>query len=618
MIDEDLTRDGWLDAADRLLGALAPFRLDSGAGIRLPGRPSWSGARSDLLEGYARSFLLLAFRVAGAGGADPDDLLPRYREGLIAGTDPDHEDRWIPIVDRGQALVEAASIALGLHLTRPWLWDTLSATERRRVAEWMAPSAHVATADNNWVLFPVVIQEFLAGTGFPADPDVIRGGFARIDGWYEGDGWYRDGDGQNFDYYNAWAMHLYPLLWTRMAAERVPSLATEVRERSEERLAAFLPAHVRFFGADGTPVFQGRSLSYRFAALAPLWLGELHGVSPLSPGQTRRLTSRVLRRFVDGGALDDAGVLASGWLGAFPPMIQEYSGPASPYWASKGFVGLLLPADSPVWSAPGEASPVERSDAERILAGPGWLLSTTASDGIVRLVNHGSDHYPLSGTDAPLYDRLGYSSATAPSFEADPVDQHLAIVDAQGRGSRRGLIERIPDAVPGTLASRHVATVPPDDPSGEPVVVGRIATASLVHGPFAAHLHVVEAEPGRGIRAGGFAVVGAGDDVAAGSGRSEVVGGGLRSGIADLGGGATAGVHRARGASPYGGEAVVPVLETTAASARTVMVVATGLAGPGADAPEPPELLGLVDDERGVRAALRFADGAECELRLPA
>lgn len=450
-----LTRSQWFAAADRLLAALEPFRSASGALVELPGRPSWSGPRSDALEGFARSFLLTAFRVAGAAGEDPAGLLERTRSGLLAGTDPAHPDAWPAIVDRGQALVEAASLVIGLNLTRPWLWERLESAEQEQVAAWLAPSARVTTPDNNWVLFRVMVQEFLAGAGFAFDESVIDAGLDRIDDWYDGDGWYRDGDGQNFDYYNAWAMHVYPHLWADMHRRRDAARAREAKARYRERLSAFLPQHVRFFGGDGMPIFQGRSLAYRFAALAPIWLGELEGVSPLAPGATRRLTSRIIRRFTEGGALDERGILTNGWLGPFPPMVQPYSGPASPYWASKGFLGLLLPADSPVWTDEEQPTPLEESNDSLLLAAPGFLVQTSRDDGIARIVNHGSDHHPpLVGTDDPHYGRLAYSSATAPSFDPHPVDNHVALIDEQGRSSRRGAIERLPAAA-GALASAH-------------------------------------------------------------------------------------------------------------------------------------------------------------------
>ncbi|MYS11219.1 DUF2264 domain-containing protein, partial [Streptomyces sp. SID6041] len=115
------TRAHWEAAADRLLLAVRPFASPGYGLIDLPGpRPSWSGARSDGLEGWARTFLLAALRVAGAGGEDPHGHLTRYAEGLAAGTAKPgraDEDSWPRTTDTRQAIVEAASVALGLRLT---------------------------------------------------------------------------------------------------------------------------------------------------------------------------------------------------------------------------------------------------------------------------------------------------------------------------------------------------------------------------------------------------------------------------------------------------------------------------------------------------------------------
>lgn len=91
-------------------------------------------------------------------------------------------------------------------------------------------------------------------------------------------------------------------------------------------------------------------MTYRFAMLAPLWTGMIFDASPLSPGRTRRLASGVVRHLVSSGCVDSAGLLPLGWYGAFPLMRRPYSGPGSPYWASKAFAGLVLPVDHPVWT----------------------------------------------------------------------------------------------------------------------------------------------------------------------------------------------------------------------------------------------------------------------------
>ena len=129
------TRGDWVAVARRMLAALEPYRSPLGALVDLPGPPSRSGPASDGLEGFARTFLLAGFLVAGEGGADPDGWLERYALGLAAGTDPTSPEAWPRLDELAQAKVEAASIALILQLTRPWLWDGLSPGVRERVVD---------------------------------------------------------------------------------------------------------------------------------------------------------------------------------------------------------------------------------------------------------------------------------------------------------------------------------------------------------------------------------------------------------------------------------------------------------------------------------------------------
>ncbi|MFH9399729.1 DUF2264 domain-containing protein [Streptomyces sp. NPDC017638] len=395
------TRAHWEAAADGLLAAVEPYAGPDRALYHLPGdHVSHSGRLSDGLEGYARTLLLAAFR-------RDETALGRYADGLAAGPG----GVWPRITDRSQPLVEAASIALALRLTRPLLWDRLADPVRQRTADWLADALTAVPWPCNWELFPVTVGGFLAEIGHrqEAARAAIDRGLERIETWYVGDGWYTDGDGRKFDYYNGWAMHLYPVLHAWLAGD------TGLLARYGRRLSRHLADYARLFGGDGAPLRQGRSLTYRFAATAPLWLGALTGHTPLPPGQTRRLASGALRYFVDGGAVDARGLLPLGWLAPDTSLVQSYSGPASPYWASKGFLGLLLPPGHEVWTAPEEAAPAERADAAHPVPAPNWLLQSTAADGLVRLHNHGSEDVRYD----PYYTRLAYSTATAPEASYD-------------------------------------------------------------------------------------------------------------------------------------------------------------------------------------------------------
>jgi hypothetical protein len=480
--------------ADHLLAAVAPHATPGGAQYRLPGRPGRAGLHSDGLEGYARTFLLAAFRIAGAGGDVPAALVERYAEGLAHGTDPGHRYAWPVIADCSQQLVEAASIALALHETRRWLFDRFDSSVRERVVAWLAGAVGKRTWQSNWVLFPVVVQQFLASVGGPHDPAAISEGLDRIEQWYAGDGWYTDGAGRSFDYYAGWALHFYPLLCTRMSGD------SQRGEVYRDRLRVFLEQYQHMFAGDGAPVHQGRSLCYRFASVAPLWLGELMDATPLPAGRTRRIASGVLRHFAERGVPDERGLLGLGWYDRFLPSTQHYSGPASPYWASKAFLGLLLPADHPVWTVQESAAPIDDGDRVIAMPGPGWLLHSTRNDGVVRVVNHGSDrarHLPADGIDDPHYTRFGYSSHTAPDTSEDArvraVDGHLAVIGPDGVISRRRHIEPI------AVGDRFAASAYEDGPV-------RVQTASIVRGAWEVRVHRVTAPPGCVVRDGGYAL----------------------------------------------------------------------------------------------------------------
>lgn len=487
----DGSRRSWQDLADSLLAATSSHASPTGSLIRLPGPSSASGPWSDGMEGFARTFLLAAFRVRGAGGDDPHGLLDRFRSGLIAGVDPSSPERWPTIAERRQAVVEAASIAIALSETRPWLWDTLADRERQQIVGWLAGIVGTAGYTNNWIWFQNIIEAFLARVGGPWDQSDLDRNAEIAESLYMGDGWHSDGAGptgvrQSFDYYAGWAWHVYPLLQARIRGE---SLAPVHRER----LAAFIDQAKDLIGSRGAPLLQGRSLTYRFAMLAPFWAAAIADVSPLPAGATRALGTRVVSHFLDAGAVDENGLLPIGWHREFLPLRQLYTSGSSPYWASKGFLGLLLPEGHEEWSASPEPLEPEKVTT-RSLPAPGWLVVNTAEDGIVRVLNHGSDGFrgPAGGvrTDNPFYQRAAYSNVTSPELSpeaiAAPLDSHVALLDSHGRPSHRDAIERVHqnDTVAVSRSRVHWLDTEHTDAAGwaslrrGPLV----HTASVVHG----------------------------------------------------------------------------------------------------------------------------------------
>jgi hypothetical protein len=506
------TRAHWEAVADGLLAAAWRWATPGGALLDLPGRPSRSGVRSDGLEGYARTFLAAAFRVAGAGGDDPHGWLQRYADGLAAGTRTPGRagaESWPLILDhdvQGQPMVESASVALGLRLTAPWLWKHLDAAVQDRAEQWLRGALRHTPAPNNWYLFPYTVAGFLesVGRGDAETAAARRRALQLLEGWYRGEGWYADGDGRAFDHYNGWALHLYPVLDAHLSGD------PDAAGRYGERLRAHLAGYAALFGADGAPVHFGRSLTYRFAASAAVGLGALTGHTPLTPGASRRLISGSLRYFLDRGAVTGDGLLSLGWHGPHEATLQHYSGPASPYWASKAFVSLLAPAGHPLWTAPEEPAPVEEADRVLALPAPGLLVQSTRADGIVRLHNHGSDHVrpheaETAAEEDPHYGRQAYSTRTGPTAPGNAADNHLSVRVA-GRHSVRRRIHPLGaghGAGWGWAASWHR----PVFAGGPPMVPGlRVESVTVARGPYELRVHrVVGAPPGARITHTGWA-----------------------------------------------------------------------------------------------------------------
>ncbi|MFC4009147.1 DUF2264 domain-containing protein [Nonomuraea purpurea] len=589
------TRAHWESVADHLLESVVPYATDDFAQFRLPGKASRSGRVSDGLEGFARTFLLAGLRIAGAGGDVPPALLERYAAGLVAGTDPAHPYAWPELSDMSQPLVEAASVALALHETRPWLYDRLSPAQQERVLAWLAGFVGRCTPANNWVLFQVIVEQFLAEAGGPHDPAEIAGGLERIEEWYVGDGWYSDGKGKNFDYYCGWALHLYPSLWARMAGD------TARQELYAGRLRTFLAQYQHLFAADGGPVHQGRSLIYRFATVAPLWLGALTGASPLPPGRTRRIASGTLRHFVERGAPDGRGLLTCGWYDAFPPGTQDYSGPGSPYWASKAFLGLLLPQDHPAWTDAEEAAPIDGADQTVAMPAPGWLLHATHADGIIRLVNHGSDRDRVqdpSGWPDPHYLRLAYTSHTGPDLGPEAVDGQLAVLSPDGAVSRRRRIE------PLSVGERLAASAYQDGPV-------RVVTASVIDGPAEIRIHQVTAPAGHRVRDGGYALAWHEPPTTLVSGISALARrpDGLASVVRGLHGYTGTGVVTAKDVNAFGRHSATPYTICDAHPGGTAVYVSLILL----TAAEPPTVEARVE---GDEVVLRLSGGDEVSVRL--
>ena len=621
----------WTAYADRLLAGARVYASTNHARITPPGAEGGYGEAVDGLEGFARTFLLAGFRLMGEQGEGLQDLADFYAQGVRAGVDPDAPDRWVRLDEHPQAKVEAASIALILDQTRPWIWDRLDALTQQRVIDYFAPVVgDTSYPRNNWLWFRVVVQTFLRSVGGPWSADDIADDLALHDTFVRADGWLSDGDERSYDHYVGWALHLYPVLWARM--QGAAELAAGRTASDVAALDRFLLDARELVGADGSPLIQGRSLIYRFAAAAPFWVGAFAEVPSTSPGALRHAAEKVLGHFADRDVPDADDLLTMGWHGEWRALAQSYSGPASPYWASKGLLGIALPADHPVWTAPAEPLPVESADTLRAIAAPGWIVSGTEADGIVRVVNHGADHSVPGGAvgDSPLYTQLGYSTATSPLLDdeawTDPLEQAVTLVDGDGRVTHRagmtllGTGVRDGVGVAASVAAVHTLDAAPIERrhgSGLGGVAASVATLevqSLVRGPWELRLiRVVELASGVDakalrLRVGGWPLAGP-EFVRQSDARATADG--LTSTLVPLLGDALGSVVERPDASPLGAHSAVPVLEF---SVEVGVWVAALVELRGDDAPLPRAVLHV--DASAGEATVEWPDGVRTASRL--
>ena len=255
------SRERWAQSADDLLAAVSPWASPEHALITMPGASGGYGRAVDGLEGFARTFLLAGFRLAGERGADPHGYAEYYARGLAAGTDPDSPERWTRLSEHGQAKVEAASIALILDMTRPWIWDQLDSRVQANVITYLAEAVGDDTYPRiNWVWFRLVVQTFLRSVGGPHSLTEMAADLATHDSFIKADGWLADGDTRAFDHYTGWALHLYPTLWARM--QGAEDLAAPRSASDRALLDRFLSDAVHLVGADGAPPsFRGAAWS---------------------------------------------------------------------------------------------------------------------------------------------------------------------------------------------------------------------------------------------------------------------------------------------------------------------------------------------------------------------
>lgn len=393
-----------LQQAVRELVAPLDQHTSPGAAWIIPGQfaADYSTAGTGL-EGFARRLWGLAPLAAGGGDFKG---WARIREGLAAGTDPQHPEYWGDPCSHDVRLVEMASLGTALALAGPQIWDPLSQHEKANLAGYLGFANSRKMVGNNWLFFCVLANLGLEAVGLEPDRKATQAALDGIEAMYLGDGWYTDGRTRQRDYYISFAMHYYALLYSKCARHADPALVARFRERARLFAADF----VHWFTAGGDALPFGRSLTYRFAQ-ASFW-GALAfaDVEALPWGVIKGLLLRHIRWWVKRPIFTDSGALSVGY--GYPNIImaEQYSAPGSPYWALKSFLPLALPADHPFWLA--DEAPLPPVHAQRIMPHAGMVVCRDAEDDHVVALATGQwqTGWPMRHSEQK-YGKFAYSTA---------------------------------------------------------------------------------------------------------------------------------------------------------------------------------------------------------------
>ena len=338
------------------------------------------------------------------------NLADLLKQGLLDGTNPDSPDTyWGDIEHMDQRIVENSNIVMALWLSRARVFDRMTEAERVQVITWLSQVDGKETWPDNWIFFPALSLAVRRRLGYPFSESDLDARLEQMSAFYRGDGWYADGTGNEFDLYNAWMFGCHYLMWAWIDGDRRP----DHRQLVLERARLFLESFPYFFGANGSYVAWGRSLTGRFAATVIFQIGHLLEITSPQPGLYRRIASGCLRYFVDHDFIDPTRHFArQGFHGDFPQAGESYMAPGSPLSACHALFALTFDTKDPFWSEQEDQLPVEREDFDLAFSTPGFALSGRRATGQVLLLNSRSGHAAdVPRPDyTPKYGKFAYST----------------------------------------------------------------------------------------------------------------------------------------------------------------------------------------------------------------
>lgn len=383
-----------------MLNPLKPYYSKGNAGLHIGHTSAHYENKTVPMEAFARPLWALVPFFAG-GGSDRE-FEEIYRRGIAEGTNPDSDEYWGKCREYDQRFVEMASIAYGMLLAPDKVWDPLSAKEKENLVNWLNEINHYECYMCNWQFFCILVNVALKKQGMAYSRERMENGLLQIDAYYDGDGWYKDGGNGQKDYYVAFAIHFYSIVYAAFMED-------EDRERCEiykERAKIFAGEFIYWFAEDGSSLPYGRSLTYRFAQVSFFSACAAFNLAVLPISVMKGIIVRHLNDWLSAPIFDKVGLLTIGYKYPNLSMSESYNAPGSPYWGMKVFAFLALPEDDEFWSA--ETAPLPELSAIKMIANGDMIV--TRKCGHVTAFVPGSKTSHLHTHTEEKYSKFAYST----------------------------------------------------------------------------------------------------------------------------------------------------------------------------------------------------------------
>lgn len=246
--------------------------------------------------------------------------------------------------DYDQKAVELVPVATLLLMFRDNTWDHYTTEQKDDIETYFCRINEIELCNNNWLFFRILVCAILQELTNKDFSRQIENDWETIDGFYQGDGWYRDGREGPKDYYNAFGFHFYSLLYSFLFQDSNRNIIIK------ERALLFAKQFAFFFDIEGRCIPYGRSLIYRYAT-ASFWSMML--VNDLLSGDDEieaiEIVSKNYGWWSKQNIYDDHGFQNLGYTYPNDYMLEAYNSSGSVYWSLKFFLILLADDKSLVW-----------------------------------------------------------------------------------------------------------------------------------------------------------------------------------------------------------------------------------------------------------------------------